>query len=207
MDDRPNFKRNNAEVEDETATYMKKKKLKKFFTELAMDDVGFRLNPKGDLTTMLDNAEMTIETIRKEALKMAEDLENVNNSVECVRNSKLLDDLSDVDKEEIYQFANRIIDRCETVNISVLTTRSDSQQNCLEEINKMIDRIVKTLTEDPDNAKSMCQAYIASCSSSGNELGCKVFETAVLGCTLDDQKCIIKRLKGLLNYIIESKGK
>ncbi|XP_026810280.1 uncharacterized protein LOC113551907 [Rhopalosiphum maidis] len=172
-----------------------------------MDDVGFRLNPKGDLTKMLDNAEMTIETIRKEALKMAEDLENVNNSVECVRNSKLLDDLSDVDKEDIYQFANRIIDRCETVNISVLTTRSDSQQNCLEEINKMIDRIVNTLREDPDNAKSMCQTYIASCSSSGNELGCKVFETAVLGCTLDDQKCIIKRLQGLLNYIIESKGK
>jgi len=89
----------------------------------------------------------------------------------------------------------------------VLTTRSDSQQNCLEEINKMIDRIVNSLREDPDNAKCMCQAYIASCSSSGNELGCKVFETAVLGCTLDDQKCIIKRLQGLLNYIIESKGK
>jgi hypothetical protein len=60
-----------------------------------MDDVGFRLNPKGDLTTILDNAEMTIETIRKDALKMVEDLENVNNSVECVRNSKLLDELSD----------------------------------------------------------------------------------------------------------------
>jgi hypothetical protein len=30
MDDRPNFKRNNAEVEDEEATFMKKKKLKKF---------------------------------------------------------------------------------------------------------------------------------------------------------------------------------
>jgi len=110
-----------------------------------------------------------------------------------------------VDKEDIYQFANRIIDRCETVNIHVLTTRSESQQNCLEEINVMIDRVVNTLKDDPDNAKAICQSYIASCSSSENELGCKVFEMAVLGCTLDDQKRIIKRLQGLLDYIVGPK--
>ncbi|CAH1712705.1 BAG family molecular chaperone regulator 2 [Aphis gossypii] len=171
-----------------------------------MDDDG-QQRSKQYLTTMLDHAEMLIENIRKEALKMSEDLENVYNSVEDVRNSKLLDHLSEVDKEDINQFANRIIDRCETVNINVLTTRSDSQQNCLEEINTMIDRIVNTLREDPDNAKAMCQAYIASCSPLENELGCKVFETAVLGCTLDDQKRIIKRLQGLLDYITEFKDK
>jgi len=44
---------------------------------------------------MLDHAEMLIENIRKEALKMAEDLENVYSSVENVRNSELLDQLSD----------------------------------------------------------------------------------------------------------------
>jgi len=38
---------------------------------------------------------MLIENIRKEALKMAEDLENVYNSVEDVRNSELLDQLTD----------------------------------------------------------------------------------------------------------------
>lgn len=173
---------------------------------------------------------MLIENIRKEALKMSEDLENVYNSVEDVKNSELLNQLSDgeplitmyivlyilalhltygfsVDKEDINQFANRIIDRCETVNINVLTTRSESQQNCLEEINTMIDRIVNTLREDPDNAKAMCQSYIASCSSLENEFGCKEFETAVLGCTLDDQKRIIKRLQGLMDYIIGSKDK
>lgn len=161
---------------------------------------------------------------------MSEDLENVYNNVEDVKNSELLNQLSDgeplitmyivqyilvlhliygfsVDKEDINQFANRIIDRCETVNIHVLTTRSESQQNCLEEINTMIDSIVNTLREDPDNAKAMCQSYIASCSSSENEFGCKEFEMAVLGCTLDDQKLIIKRLQGLLDYIMGSKDK
>lgn len=68
----------------------------------------------------------------------------------------------------------------------------------------MIDKIVNTLKDDPDNAKATCQSYIASCSSMENESGSKVFETAVLGCTLDDQKRIYKRLQGLLDYIVHT---
>lgn len=84
------------------------------------------------------------------------------------------------------------------------TTRSESQQNCLEEINTMIDKIVNLLKDDPDSAKATCQSYIASCSSTDNTCGSKTFETAVLGCTLDDQKCIHKRLQGLLDYIVHT---
>lgn len=109
-----------------------------------------------------------------------------------------------VDREDIDQFADRIISRCETVNVSVHTTRSDSQLNCLEEINTMIDKIVNTLKDDPDNAKSTCQSYIASCSPVESVPGCKIFETAVLGCTLDDQKRIYKRLQGLFDYIVHT---
>lgn len=47
------------------------------------------------LTKTLDRAEVLIENIRKEALKMAEDLENVYNSVDAVRTSKLLNYLND----------------------------------------------------------------------------------------------------------------
>lgn len=109
-----------------------------------------------------------------------------------------------VDKEDISQYADRIVNRCDTVNINVHTTRSDSQMNCLEEINTMIDKIVGTLKEDPDSAKVMCQSYIDSCSSLENVTGSKIFETAVLGCTLDDQKRIFKRLQGLMDYIVHT---
>lgn len=109
-----------------------------------------------------------------------------------------------MDKEDISQFADRIVNRCDTVNINVHTTRSDSQLNSLEEINTMIDKIVNTLRDDPDTAKFTCQSYIASCSSQENESGSKIFETAVLGCTLDDQKRVFKRLQGLLDYIVHT---
>lgn len=47
------------------------------------------------LTEKLDQAEILIENIRKEALKMAEDLDYVYNSVDSVRSSKTLNYLSD----------------------------------------------------------------------------------------------------------------
>lgn len=45
------------------------------------------------LTEKLDQAESIVENLRREALKMAEDLENVYNSVDAVRNSKSLNTL------------------------------------------------------------------------------------------------------------------
>jgi len=109
-----------------------------------------------------------------------------------------------VDKEDIGQFADRIVSRCDTVHINVHTTRNDSQLNCLEEINTLIDKIVSMLRDDPDSAKFTCESYLASCNPSENEGGSKVFEAAVLGCTLDDQKRIYKRLQGLFDYIVHT---
>lgn len=68
-----------------------------------MDNAGEVLTPNEDddkqykqyLIKKLDQAELLIENIRKEALRMAEDLDNIYNSVDAVRNSKSLHHLSD----------------------------------------------------------------------------------------------------------------
>lgn len=68
-----------------------------------MDNAGEVLTPNEDddkqykqyLIKKLDQAELLIENIRKEALRMSEDLDNIYNSVDAVRNSKSLQHLSD----------------------------------------------------------------------------------------------------------------
>lgn len=59
------------------------------------DDDDKQSRSKQYLTEKLDRAESLIENIRREALKMAEDLEYVYNSVDAVRNSKSLNYFSD----------------------------------------------------------------------------------------------------------------
>lgn len=70
-----------------------------------MDNQGEVITPNDDddrpyktkqyLTEKLDRAEQVIENIRKEALKMADDLDSVYNSIDAVRNSKSLNSLTD----------------------------------------------------------------------------------------------------------------
>lgn len=68
-----------------------------------MDNAGEVLTPNEDddkqykqyLIKKLDQAELLIENIRKEALRIAEDLDNIYNSVDAVRNSKSLQHLSE----------------------------------------------------------------------------------------------------------------
>lgn len=66
-----------------------------------------------------------------------------------------------------------------------------------------IDQLVMSVHEDTVVAHTRCQTYMNACTSqpdpsSGTD---RNFETAILGCTLDDQKRVKKRLQGLLDYI------
>lgn len=106
-----------------------------------------------------------------------------------------------VDKEEITSFADRIINRCNTVCIKIITTRNEDQKKCLTKIDQLINNMVRTSMFNFDEAKNTCQLYLASCSPMENGIVHKDFETVILGCTLDDQKYIYKRLRGFMDYI------
>lgn len=88
-----------------------------------------------------------------------------------------------------------------TVEIMVKTNRDTVQEDALHQVNLLIDGLVMNLKADPSGTKVKCMSYMAACSSLPQDIYDKNFETAILGCTLDDQKRIRKRLHGLLEYI------
>lgn len=68
-------------------------------------------------------------------------------------------------------------------------------------MNHLIDTLVMGLKTDSDGTKSKCISYMNACSSHFvHGITDKNFESVLLGCTLDDQKRVKKRLQGLLNY-------
>ena len=80
--------------------------------------------------------------------------------------------------------------------------RDHIQEDSLHQVNKLIDNMIKELKDNPAATKLKCLSFMNSCSSyceNGNED--KNFEHALLGCTIDDQKKVKKRLQGLMNYI------
>ncbi|XP_050425590.1 BAG family molecular chaperone regulator 2-like isoform X2 [Adelges cooleyi] len=154
---------------------------------------------------VLEHAETVVEEMRQLIFKMEGEIDNVCKSIDSIKNSCSLSNFTATEKDEVYQRAERIISRCNDLQITVHTTRDEIQQNCLRDVNSSIDKIIKLIQVDPDNARSICRSYLDACGSSGHNYDI-AFEKVVLGCTLDDQKRIRKRLQGLYDYIVSTYG-
>lgn len=70
------------------------------------------------------------------------------------------------------------------------------------QVNGLIDSLVVGLKNDATGTRLRCESFMNACSSQQNSGHLdKIFESAILGCTLDDQKRVKKRLQGLMDYI------
>lgn len=106
-----------------------------------------------------------------------------------------------VERDDILRYADRITNRCHTIDVHIRIQRDQTQEEALHQINHLIDGLVVGLRIDPDGTRARCLSYMNACSSHFvHGITDKNFESALLGCTLDDQKRVKKRLNGLLSY-------
>lgn len=157
---------------------------------------------------ILDQLDSKVEKLRKEALMLQEKKDFLAMSMDLLRNNEYLTELKENEYEEIDCYVQRISVRLSTVELSVFTIRDRAQEDCLHRVNSLIDEIISI--SDPAVSRLRCQQFLNACSTTDtttySELDpsmCsdKTFENALLGCTLDDQKTIKKRLQALLDYL------
>lgn len=155
---------------------------------------------------ILDQLDSKVEKLRKDALMLQEKKDFLAMSMDLLRNNEYLTELKENEYEEIDCYVQRISIRLSTVELSVSTIRDRAQEDCLHRVNSMIDEIISV--SDPAASRLRCQQFLNACCTTDTytELDptlCsdKKFENALLGCTLDDQKTIKKRLLALLEYL------
>lgn len=61
--------------------------------------------------------------------------------------------LSSDDADDVTRYAERIMSRCQTVEVRVLTQRDQMQEEALSQINYLIDGLVMDLRNDHEAAK------------------------------------------------------
>lgn len=90
-----------------------------------------------------------------------------------------------------------------TVDISVRTVRDTDQEDALHQVNVLIDSLITF--DDRVQARHRCQTFLNACEIDlGGDMGQSVdkkFESAILGCSLDDQKVVKRRLRALMSYL------
>lgn len=157
---------------------------------------------------ILDQLDSKVEKLRKDALMLKEKKDFLAMSMDLLRNNEYLTGLKENEYEEIDCYVQRISVRLSTVELSVFTIRDPAQEDCLHRVNSMIDEIISR--SDPAVSRLRCQQFLNACCTTDtttytgldpNMCSDKSFENALLGCTLDDQKIIKKRLQALLDYL------
>lgn len=143
-----------------------------------------------------------MERLRRDTVRIEEERDSLLSTLDSVKHSELLNDVTECDKDDIMRYAERILARAMTVEVAVRTDRDSQQEEALHQVNMYIDQLVVSVHDDAVQAHTRCQMYMNACTSqpdptTGTD---KNFETAILGCTLDDQKRVKKRLQGLLDY-------
>ncbi|XP_046425083.1 BAG family molecular chaperone regulator 2 [Neodiprion virginianus] len=153
------------------------------------------------LVSILDQVEARVEELRREAWELEEKKENLLSTLDALQNNESVFELVTEEREEIMRSVERLWVRTSTVEILIETQRNTDQEESLHKVNDLIDSLVIQLQEDPQATRERCRRFMSACTSHGPEYSEQVFESAILGCTLDDQKRIKKRLQGLLDYI------
>ncbi|XP_046819910.1 BAG family molecular chaperone regulator 2 isoform X1 [Vespa crabro] len=158
--------------------------------------------PKDRLVNLLDQIELHVEQLRRDAWRLEEEKDTLLSTLDTIRNNELLGSLEEpADKDDVLRYAERLSMRCLTVDVLVKIQRDNVQQEALHQVNGLIDSLIVNLRQDPSGTRQKCAAFMNACSSQAIGHSDKNFETAILGCTLDDQKRVKKRLQGLLDYI------
>ncbi|XP_033333194.1 BAG family molecular chaperone regulator 2 [Megalopta genalis] len=157
--------------------------------------------PKDRLVNLLDQIEEHVEQLRKDASRLEEEKDILLTTLDTLKNNEILSALQETDREDILRYAERLTMRCLTVDVLVTVQRDQIQQEALHQVNDLIDNLIIGLRDDPTMTRQRCTSFMNACSSHGSGLPDKTFETAILGCTVEDQKRIKKRLQGLLDYI------
>ncbi|XP_060114345.1 BAG family molecular chaperone regulator 2-like [Heteronotia binoei] len=157
------------------------------------------------LLESLDQLERRVEALRDAASSMEQEKETLLEMIHNIQNSQDMRNISEGEREELNLTAKRLMGRTLTVEVSVETIRNPQQQESLFHATRMIDEIVSKLLDDLEDSRSRLMSLYGACTSEvpSGPIDQK-FQSVVIGCAIEDQKKIKRRLETLLRNIENS---
>lgn len=106
------------------------------------------------------------------------------------------------EREELELTADRLMGRTLAVEVSVSTVRNPQQEEALNKATSIIDEVVQKLLDNMESGRQRLLALHAACLTEAPAVPIdQRFQAVVIGCALDDQKKIKRRLETLLRNV------
>ncbi|KAM4772182.1 BAG family molecular chaperone regulator 2 [Rhinophrynus dorsalis] len=157
------------------------------------------------LLETLDELEIRVQALRDAASALELEKENLIEIIHSVQNSQDMRNISDGEREELTITADRLMSRAVTVEVCVETIRSPQQAASLQQATIIIDDIFKRVMDNLENGRKQLMALYGACTSEvpPGPIDQK-FQSIIIGCAIEDQKKIKRRLETLIRNIDNS---
>ncbi|XP_077146114.1 BAG family molecular chaperone regulator 2 [Ranitomeya variabilis] len=157
------------------------------------------------LVEVLDDLEIRVQSLRDSASALELERESLMEMIHNVKNSQDMRNISDGEREELTLTAERLMTRTVTVEVSVETIRNPQQASSLQQATLVIDEILKKVMDNLEGGKKQLMSLYAACTSDvpPGPIDQK-FQSIIIGCAIEDQKKIKRRLENLIRNIDKS---
>ncbi|XP_018495327.1 BAG family molecular chaperone regulator 2 isoform X2 [Galendromus occidentalis] len=113
--------------------------------------------------------------------------------------SEMCFELPEAEQEELMLIRTRLLSRVTTVDVTVLTPRTEQQTSALVAVTEILDKLLTRFQKE--ECKHECERYLNSCLSDPTGPIDEKFQSKVVECTADDQKKIKKKLQAMLRQL------
>lgn len=165
---------------------------------LSYDSISFTL------TSYLDEVDDRIENLQKQARELIQERESLLTVLVYIREDSTNSNIPDEESQDLLATVDRLKKRCEAVDVKVHTVRNDEQENALSKVESLVEDLERIcVLEELDCHKGIrgqAQGLLNACVSDAPARGPidYKFQEMILGCKLEDQKLIRRRLECLV---------
>ncbi|KAL3118823.1 hypothetical protein niasHT_008170 [Heterodera trifolii] len=159
-----------------------------------------------DLLQLLDETEHLTEQLRENAIKLEQEKETILDKINNIKASSagikpMAAQFSQAERDGMVLNMQRILARCNTVNISIETPRDQHQSKALEQVNKMIQSVLDHTNGNIAESKQKIATFLNACHP--DEVGRidEKFQSVIIECTADDQKKIRRKLAQIVEQM------
>jgi len=151
------------------------------------------------LLECLDAIEKRVELLRQAVQSLEIEKDSLVEILRRFGDSPELQTLPEAEQEELMVIRSRLLSRVTTVDVTVLTPRTQQQTFALVAVNEILDKLLTRF--QTEQCRHECERYLNSCLSDPTGPIDEKFQSKVVECTADDQKKIKKKLQSMLRQL------
>ncbi|RUS80199.1 hypothetical protein EGW08_012024 [Elysia chlorotica] len=158
------------------------------------------------LTSYLDEIDDRVENLRRRALDLQQERDSLLTVLSQIQKDSMVESVPADESQDLQVTIQRLRKRCEAVDVKVHTVRSPEQEQALSKVQSLIEDLERTcileeVADDQESLRKRARCLLNACTSDAPSEGPidYKFQGLILGCKLEDQKLVRRRLECLVN--------